>query len=87
VSDLKFVVYSEQDEFGSEIQSRLQAAGHAHVVAVVSDEDALFAALREHKPDALFADLGLAPHDALDLLDPCRRRQRSPSAARRMTAR
>lgn len=69
MADLKFVVYSEQDEFGSEIQSRLQAAGHAHVVAVVSDEDALFAALREHKPDALFADLGLAPHDALDLLD------------------
>jgi pilus assembly protein CpaE len=69
VADIKFVVYSEQDEFGSEIRSRLHSAGHAHVVAVVSEEDALFAALREHQPDALFADLGLAPHDTLDLLD------------------
>jgi pilus assembly protein CpaE len=69
VADIKFVVYSEQDEFGSEIRSRLHSAGHAHVLAVVSEEDALFAALREHQPDALFADLGLAPHDTLDLLD------------------
>jgi len=69
VADIKFLVYSEQDEFGSEIRSRLQSAGHAHVVAVVSDEEALFEALREHEPDALFADLGLCPHDTLDLLD------------------
>jgi pilus assembly protein CpaE len=69
VADIKFLVYSEQDEFGSEIRSRLQSAGHAHVVAVVSDEEALFEALREHQPDALFADLGLCPHDTLDLLD------------------
>jgi pilus assembly protein CpaE len=69
VADIKFLVYSEQDEFGSEIRSRLQSAGHAHVVAVVSDEDALFEALRDHQPDALFADLGLCPHDTLDLLD------------------
>jgi len=69
VADIKFVVYSEQDEFGSEIRSRLQSAGHAFVVAVVAEEEALFAALREHQPDALFADLGLAPHDTLDLLD------------------
>jgi pilus assembly protein CpaE len=69
VADIRFLVYSEQDEFGSEIRSRLQSAGHAHVVGVVSDEDALFEALREHQPDALFADLGLCPHDTLDLLD------------------
>jgi len=69
VAEIKFVVYSEQDEFGSEIRSRLQSAGHAHVLAVVSEEEALFAALREHQPDALFADLGFAPHDTLDLLD------------------
>ncbi len=69
MADIKFLVYSEQDEFGSEIRTRLQSAGHAHVVAVVSDEDALFEALREHQPDALFADLGLCPHDTLDLLD------------------
>jgi pilus assembly protein CpaE len=69
VADIKFLVYSEQDEFGSEIRSRLQSAGHAHVVGVVSDEEALFEALREHEPDALFADLGLCPHDTLDLLD------------------
>lgn len=69
MADIKFLIYSEQDEFGSEIRSRLQSSGHAHVVAVVSEEDALFEALREHEPDALFADLGLAPHDTLDLLD------------------
>jgi pilus assembly protein CpaE len=69
VADIRFLVYSEQDEFGAEIRSRLQSAGHAHVVGVVSDEDALFEALREHQPDALFADLGLCPHDTLDLLD------------------
>ena len=69
MAEIKFVVYSEQDEFGSKIRSRLQSAGHAHVLAVVSEEDALFAALREHQPDALFADLGFAPHDTLDLLD------------------
>jgi pilus assembly protein CpaE len=69
VADIKFLVYSEQDEFGSEIRTRLQSAGHAHVVGVVSDEDALFEALRDHQPDALFADLGLCPHDTLDLLD------------------
>jgi pilus assembly protein CpaE len=69
VADIRFLVYSEQDEFGAEIRSRLQSAGHAHVVGVVSDEDALFEALHEHQPDALFADLGLCPHDTLDLLD------------------
>ena len=69
MADIKFLVYSEQDEFGSEIRSRLQSAGHAHVLATVSDEDALLGALREHEPDALFADLGLCPHDTLDLLD------------------
>jgi pilus assembly protein CpaE len=69
VAEIKFVVYSEQDEFGSEIASRLNSSGHAHVLTVVSEADALAAALREHEPDALFADLGLAPHDTLDLLD------------------
>jgi pilus assembly protein CpaE len=69
VADIKFLVYSEHDEFGSEIRTGLQSAGHAHVVAVVSDEDAVFEALRDHEPDALFADLGLCPHDTLDLLD------------------
>ena len=69
MADITFLVYSEHDEFGSEIRTRLQSAGHAHVVAVVSDEDALFEALRDHEPDALFADLGLCPHDTLDLLD------------------
>jgi pilus assembly protein CpaE len=69
VADIDFVVYSEQDEFGSEIASRLHSSGHAHVLAVVSEAEALLAALREHEPEALFADLGLAPHDTLDLLD------------------
>jgi pilus assembly protein CpaE len=69
VAELTFVVYSEQDEFGSEIRARLLASGHVHVAAVVSEAEDLVAAVREHAPDLLFADLGIAPHDALDLLD------------------
>lgn len=69
MAELKFIVYSEQDEFGSEIRSRLAASGHVHVAAVVSEAEDLAAAVREHGPDALFADLGLAPHATLDLLD------------------
>jgi pilus assembly protein CpaE len=69
VAELSFVVYSEQDEFGFEIGQRIESSGHAHVAAVVSDEEELRAALDEHRPDGLFADLGLAPHGVLDLLD------------------
>ena len=69
MAELKFVVYSEQDEFATEMRIRLQASGHVHVAAGITEAEDLVAAVREHTPDVLFADLGLAPHETLDLLD------------------
>jgi pilus assembly protein CpaE len=69
VADLSFVVFSEQSEFGAEIRELLEATGHARVARLVSNAEELVEAVREHRPDAVFADLGLAPHSVIDLID------------------
>lgn len=69
MADLSFVVFSEQGESGAEIQQLLEATGHARVARVVSNPEELVEAVREHRPDAVFADLGLAPHSVIDLID------------------
>jgi pilus assembly protein CpaE len=69
VADLIFLVYSEQEEFASEVCTRLNSTGHAQILGVASEEETLKEAVKEHRPDVLFADLGIVPHDVLDLLD------------------
>ena len=64
-----FVIFSEEPEFGSEIEKQIGASGEARVAAVISDPNQLLGALKSEKPDGLFVDLGYAPHVVLDLLE------------------
>ena len=65
---LSFLIFSEEQDFGSEIHKQILATGEADVVARVSDPDQLLEALKSEKPDGLFADLGHGPHVILDVL-------------------
>lgn len=64
-----FLVFSEEEEFGSEIERQILATGEAVVAARVSDPDQLMDALKTEQPDGLFVDLGHGPHVALDILE------------------
>ncbi len=69
MTQLSFVIYSEDPASATELRRILEASGHAQVRAVVSDPDELPTAVRAHRPDALFAELGRAPHAVLDRLE------------------
>jgi pilus assembly protein CpaE len=69
LSQLTFVVFSDRPSFGLDLAAALRATGHAEVAAVVSEADELVHAVREHRPEGVFADLGLDPDGVLDLLD------------------
>ena len=64
-----FLIFSEEQEFGSEIDKQILATGEADVVARVSDPDQLMEALKSKKPDGLFVDLGHGSHVSLDILE------------------
>ena len=64
-----FVVFSEQEEFGEEARRRIQATGLARVTSVVVEPTQLLEALKSESPQAVFVDLGYAPHEILDMLE------------------
>jgi len=69
MADLSFVIISDQAESGAEIKALLEATGHARVTAVVTHPEDLAEAVRNDRPDALFADLGNFPHEVIEAID------------------
>ena len=69
VNELRFVIFSEQEEFAQEMSLRLAALRQVRIVGVSSEIESLVEVVKKELPDVLFADLGIAPHVILDQLE------------------
>ena len=69
VKELRFVIFSEQEEFAHEMSNRLASLRRVRVAAVASEVEDLVEAIKSELPDVLFVDLGIAPHVVLDQLE------------------
>jgi pilus assembly protein CpaE len=69
MADLSFIIYAEHEEAAGAISQLLTASGHAVVLGTASDESELSDALRLHRPEVLFFDLGHAPDVVLDIME------------------
>ncbi len=65
---LSLLVFSERDDFCARISSQLDATAHSRVSVVVARRERLAAAIAEHRPDLIFADLVPDPEALLDVL-------------------
>ncbi len=69
MAQLTFVVFSDRPGFAHDLAATLRATGHVEVAAVVTEPEELMDTVRAHRPEGVFADLGLDPDGVLDLLD------------------
>jgi pilus assembly protein CpaE len=69
VKELRFVIFSEQEEFAQEMSNRLASLRRTRVVAIANEIEDLVEVIKKELPDVLFVDLGIAPHVILDQLE------------------
>jgi pilus assembly protein CpaE len=69
MSQLSFAIFSEQQECAEAFARIIEDSPHATVAAIASEAQELEDVLEKHSVDAVFADLGHAPHLVIDLLE------------------
>ena len=69
MKELRFVIFSEQEEFAQEMSRRLTSLRRVRVVDIASEIEDLVEVIKKELPDVLFVDLGIAPHVVLDQLE------------------
>ena len=69
MTQISFVIFSEQPECAEAFARLVEDSPHATVAALASDAKQLEDALGKQEIDAVFADLGHAPHLVIDLLE------------------
>lgn len=69
MAQISFAIFSEQRECAEAFARLIESSPHAQVAELVSDPAELRDAIRRSGADAVLADLGHAPHVAIDLLE------------------